>query len=501
MEKVIDIIDTINNYSLDMVNCYDRPLSIVLNRNNKKIGHFYLMFTMLFKSYYHEKINESYEQFYFRILDDILKIKLINKKVVKGINEQVIEILNLDYPVLVPCNLYELYYSEHYKKNNWSHLLLIIGYDDVTKLYTVLDSQQQTYFNDEMRYCKFKMRQKDLVKIAIANNYFIKEQYIYFFETDCKEESYISLLIKFIEIFIKDLQINKCIQNYLIDKINSNNQSEDTMTLFVNANKSKKVAISELIKLLRLYDYKTDYLEKLNEEIFKIWNKHTLIKIKEIYQNKYKIISYLNNREIIDVDKKLIDELLLAKKYLLKKSNNSNHVIYNYRYLNNTDKIIKFNNENIDFYFNKNKTYNTWICDNAPKIVLVDQIKNSIKINCGIKILHHEDVEGFMAGIYIKLLNENIYMFGLDYMGKISLQLVGKKNIISNFCEKSNTCILQVLYLHKNLMFIEVKKNEINTIYTENNILIKQIGLFCKTWNGCINLKVRFNDVKIDNIK
>lgn len=501
MEILIDIVDTIKKYPLDMVNCYDRPLSIVLNKDNKKIGNFYLMFTMLFKSYYHEIANNSYEQFYFKILDDILKIKFLNKKITDELNKQIIEHLYLGYLVLVPCNLYELYYSKHYKKNNWSHLLIINGYDEDTKLYNILDSEQQTYLNDEVKYYSFKMKKEDLTKIVRANNYFEKEQYIYFFEINYKENSYINLLIKFIEIFIEDLENNKCIQNYLIKKVNENFKFEKIVDLFINANKRKKVAISEFIDLLKFYQYRTDCLEDLNEKIYKIWNKFTLIKLKEINRKKNENIDYLNNQELIYLDKELIRELLLAKKYLIENSYKYSYMIQEDKCLNNEDKIIEFNNDYIKFCFSTNRTYNTWICDNAPKVILMKEIKNSIIISCRIKILYYEDVEGFMSGIYVKLLNNDIYMFGLDYMGNILLQLVGKTDIVSNLSKKNNSCRLQVSYIEKSLNFSILSENKVNTIYIKNDMKIKQVGLFCKTWNKCNKLEMQFDNIEINMIK
>ncbi|MDP4146123.1 MAG: hypothetical protein Q8936_16805, partial [Bacillota bacterium] len=158
-----------DSYGIDEINCFEKPVGIVLDSYDQKLSGVFYMFIKCCNTYQLEppEYCSNINNFDTMILAETIinnNFNLHFQRVIPhddfhGFIEDNIKKYNR---VLVPINLKELYYAHEYKTIDWPHLLVIKGFDHDKKLYNILDYTQQNY--DDAAYTPFVMEYDTLLR-------------------------------------------------------------------------------------------------------------------------------------------------------------------------------------------------------------------------------------------------------------------------------------------------------------------------------------------------
>ena len=223
---MIKYVDDITAYSFDMVNCFERPVAILLENEKKNLGRLFLICNALAMSYYDENyiINNG---ICFESVDSILKITL-RKDIVNNSLDMVIDkYVELGKAVLVPGNLKYLFYSEHFMGNDWKHLFLVTGINPVKKTVHIIDSEHVNYDNEKIIYKDFNLTQEILMECFEHYLWSDEEKYVYHF--DYNEIDIIEKLKEILRILESKICSRNYSQDYLITTLNNSMEERDEL--------------------------------------------------------------------------------------------------------------------------------------------------------------------------------------------------------------------------------------------------------------------------------
>ena len=268
-----NIDDTIESYSLDYLDCFERPSAIVLDSLLENGGSMYIMITKLLKSFY--LFNEITQDDVMDLITRNFGINCYNVPVGNHLIESVIDCLNEGNPVLVPGNLKKLYYSEHYMINDWRHLFLIKGYDDEGKIFKIVDSTQQPPRDDIIHYTDFFLKFEDLC--LMFEELPPTEQCISYYKLCDSPINSVTSLLFILNQLRRLLSENKHIETNILQIIkedttqNSEAFKNSIINDVINISKYKMILLEQLSKLLDVYTYDTMTLNRISKSLEKQW--------------------------------------------------------------------------------------------------------------------------------------------------------------------------------------------------------------------------------------
>lgn len=489
------LIDGISKYSLEMVNCFERPQAILLENYKKDLGSLFLIYNGLAMSYFDKNYIKN-NGFYFRSVEIELQAKLRRKHIGSDMKNIIIDLLNKNKCVLVPGNLKGLYYSNHYKVNDWKHLFLISGYDEQKDLFIIYDNEHQYYEDDNIYYTKFYIRYSDICEVF--NSYIWESESGCLFYFDLPENiDCIKLTLNFTKIFSSLSNKRLYTQDYILSLIENETDNEiliQYQKLLINSSKYKYVMINEFSEVIKKQNIEIKHLKKINEELYFLWSKKILNKIHRKLLCK-KVEKFSDDEEIVEKEEKLLDEVISIANQV--STNQVNNFLFEkYKTRNNNDEIIQTNNEELIFNFNKNKTYNWWTVDMCPKIIVNDNVSDEdFCFVLSAQILKSVEISGYQFGIYAITEKNYAYAFGYDYTGCFVIDLVGAKNIVKHSKVIENKKIKIFLKrINSKVIFGCYNRNEKDDIgYVEILDEIKELGVYCKTWDQCNEFLLKCN--------
>ena len=506
MGKVmIEIKDTKNVYDLDKVDCFERPTAIILESIDKDYSGYYLMFRKLFQVYSPDAGKSYYSELTKNIgntIFDKLGITCVNETV-PDLRKALIERIDAQTPVLIPGNLMELYYSMYYKNRNWPHSFLIRGYDSENDLFHILDYTQITASDVKRPYVAYEpfvMRGRDLEAVYNGFAFFDPNPFITYLvkrdgsvPLDKKE-----LLLAFLRLLNQKMDDNVFFEESISAEIIAlvkNHTAADSETidellhLLNKSPKRKDAMISEMLHLLKNYALPDDVylkMERLRTDILQTW---TVI-IGKFYKNFLKrVYESLDLTEVIQLERNLYDLARLSLSGLPKTS--SNDALF---CENNDDQIIEILGERVAFSF-ANKTYNSFIRDDCPKVIFKDPAVNGNFIFSTRAVVPRDNVEeGFLAGIFIRYKNGTLFFWGIDNDECLVFDFAGKGNLYRKYDDRSDhTFVIQAV---DQVLYYGVAEDNVTTILGSRNFSegIAEVGLACKTWEDCKGIKVVFEE-------
>lgn len=506
MKQITDI------YSVDEVNCLEKPLSIMLNSFNPLYRSFYLLFQKMAQSYN----LEYYHKEHFRkkntmgrsgdVLGRELGIQLYKVEDPDDffgfINGELAE----NNPVIVPVNLRELYYSTYYNKADWIHSFLIFGHNEKNKLYDIFDSTQR---HDEGGFNLYKFVVKEDTLYHMHKSFcdhIYKEGIYYVISKDISLNVDLhKYLYKCIYMFCNSRMANAYVELDIIDQILIDAQvNQHNIKRLMRISHYKKVFYSELEVVLKTEKMDTELLDKyiaIRDKLLKIW-----------FKINGKIMYYLYKKMPEKVEEEVQQALVMEEDMLACMNNilkhlQSSKVIASsshekVSYINNSDNIISrvFDNEFI-FEFNNGKIYNNWFKDCAPKVVFSD-IKDYSNFTIRSKFMLEEYTEGtsFVLGIYLKDNTGSSYIFGLNSGVSMLFEHTGVNNAVLEMDNCSNIADIEIKISNKQL-YITYMLDEKSSLYkTQTKIKgnVISAGICCKTWGVAQKLRFRVKNIEID---
>lgn len=503
-----------NEYEIEEVNCLERPVAMVLNSYCPIYRNLYL---------FHEKMNRCYNLHFY---DDIGYKDKISMKRAQIILEQelgilmhrvverdemhqlILEQLKKNNPVIVPGNLKEIYYSKFYNKENWKHSFLLHGYNLDNKLYFIYDSVQ---CENEKEMCKFCIPQKTLKQgyESYCNNFY--EDGIYFIESNevDRNPDYRKMILNGLQLFVNNRKKQPYFEIDLIQHFlqKENPSGEELLQLF-EINNYKKVFLSEMRNLLAYLEVEGEVVEKLvacNQELLAEWRKveskiaYYIQKAKKFELEKLLEKTLEKENLLLNQIKEILDKVQNEQEDIKQKTTKEPVI-----FINNEQNIIKQKpNDQYMFHFDTNQIYNNWFEDQAPKIVLPQNLTDfdEFQFCTSIKIESYVEWANFMVGVYIKDENGNAYLYGNNSMRCVCFEYTGIKGNMYEESVFDTEFQIEVRYRNRKLQLIYTDFNDVSKEIRIREVdlesRIYQMGIACKTWGSPNKLTIAVSNIDL----
>ena len=517
-------------YTPEQINCFEKPIGIVLDSYLDGISSLYYLILKYHQSYntgkYLDRHGSKYSLISLNILDEYFNLN-ISHEIPKGsLDKYIAEQIQKKNRIMIPCNLKELYYSNHYKTNDWPHLLLVKGFNQIKNIYYILDDVHLQ--NDYSQYKDFVISDNLLKELYYSYcNVYNEKKIIVVSKDNNGEIATLKILKKFLVTYCND----NCIQPYreldfiilIMDYLNQNIPLDERYTYIMNKSKEvyktinyKKVFFYELNKTISLFIVNNEYIQDLyllSDKIINEWSK--AINLCLVNLKRKKVLNTDKLDFIIQLEKEYKDKAMFIIENIIKndKSFIKENIFNNTPWIieNNRNVLIEQNDNNIIFKFSFSDRCNIWVEDDAPKLLIYNSwflsdssiaerflsIKEGIlSFSVGVKVENDAQV-CFMAGIIIKLKSDDIYIYGLEKNNRINVEKTG--HVSSLFCvyEDVDNLLLNITINSEGTYLNYVCVDKVSKIIGKLNINIddiEYIGLCCKKWSEG-DLTVLFTEV------
>lgn len=505
------------------VNCFYKPWAIIYSSYKKEYFDYFLLYSSFYgwsfcDDYYNidlftmDSLIERFLIFHNQIMEKRFNITVskLNFTKYEDFIDTIISNLDESSSILVPGDLFKLYYFDDYKKRHHPHFFIIKGYDIKRKIFYALDSLHheggiKPLYKDFI--IPFKVlydMSKSFYKSLASYNY------SFFWKIQKKDIdnnlSKYDVLFDMYNIIKEALEKDKIkeISYELINYINKDKSKLQLDNIFFQIN-FRNVFYKMLFNLLK-GEIKEDILNNIEynyNELTKNYNQTINVLSIEIMRATYRFDKIKNQLEnFISITKNILYDIINSldieaiKTKMNEKSNKNNNIIIKNK---NNATINEISNNSIQIVLSKDKIYNLWLLqDDAPQIYYKTNNKDfNFETNI---ISYSEKGQSFQNGIILKLENGHKIMFGLE-MGKfiniLYPELEKKSNLLKKEIDTTNI-FLKVEYNNNiiNFYYKEQKNDLWNNIYSysiKTNLLP---GIFSKTWDN-INNTTDFIDINI----
>lgn len=489
-------------YSFDKVSCFEQPIGNLLNYKNGYYGHAFIMISKIFQFYFLDT-NHNFRVELIELIKNILNVNINEfSSSFQSLNRMKLE-LKKQNPLIVGINCRKLFYSDHYKTEDWPHWMLITGYNPMTETIQIIDDLHLLYCNRENEYGHFYIT--DNILKSINKSYidkYGKEWSCFNFCINYKQPL-IEVILRIIDYYLQfDFESSSFTQirlfkeySYCYDRAIKDKLREK----IINTNKYRSVFIAQIKKYMGVFNYKEEkilLLNSINTSLEKYWTNYVLLNLSNIENHRcdYSALPDCIIKSEIDISniiydfKKYLEKLVIKEKNIQYKELKTNPIIEN-----DPDKIVTINNNIINFKFERNKLYNWWYDDEAPKVILISNIDSNVNLRAHTKIEIHSNFleSNFQAGIFLRTKTETLFA-SIDVNDLFVLDKVG---FINNSCEFRFSTVIEIMLSieHKRIVAqIVDERYESKIEWSLNSNSNFDIGLSCKTWGNGKKLEVDF---------
>ncbi len=344
MSSSISISTANNLYTFDYVNCFEKPLGLVLERQHDKFQDLFYMYLKMVQSYNISKF-ENDNVFYTMnfnnavrwIIEDKLKLQIDVQDIqAADIHKYIKSQLDLSRPVLVTGNLRELSYTKHYKVGDWGHLFLLNGYDEEKELYEIVDGEHKKPEGNVFEYGAFSMDYFILERLynSMKTKYELGFAGVIYSSGKASDVNEKELLLDCLDLFIEgrskqpykevdyvDEVLNR-IRNGEAQNSQVNNFDPTNMIdfVFTRGIKYKEVFFKTLISFLKRHNCDEKLIESLEEKVAVLIGKWS--KILNISLISYHLKNSFNINDKIDEAKVIEEEIVSITKQIRSKMEN-----------------------------------------------------------------------------------------------------------------------------------------------------------------------------------
>lgn len=285
MNYTIGVDTSKNLYTFDFVNCFEKPLGLILSNEEEVFQSLFYIYLKMLQSYSIRGFDDP-SVFYTVSFNDAL-VYIIGKKLGFEIMIEEAGSYNLHQIIrghldegraaLVPGNLRELPYSDYYQTSDWKHLFLVNGYNEEKEVYSVIDSKHEKNVN-VLRYEEFSFKYKlieqlftsakEKLNVASIWSIYRKEETERLTEKELLKDVFDLLLNHKMEQPYKELdyiqRINKEIDEGFEEDTEEGSLDPTTKTdfIFLRAVKYKDTFYNELLNVLVKFPINPEYIER-----------------------------------------------------------------------------------------------------------------------------------------------------------------------------------------------------------------------------------------------
>lgn len=503
-QVLIDLPSANNKYPLEQINCFEKPLGILLSRYNHMYPLIFYLYLKLHALYNIDATwarSADYDQVVDSILSSILGVPLSKDRPSGDLIHFITHHLDKGNIVLVPGNLRELYYSPYYKTMDWPHWFLINGFDDTKRLFFTIDSCHKSK-NHEL-YERFSIQYETLQNAFQACPY-EKDRFVYFVEharvTPQHNSEVHALFISFLSTFKnsllnpanKEIQAIEEIQKRLIPEL-SEKEKHDLLLIypvsFVNDKKFLFAGISEYLEKCSSHGDNWTRFSLTKDCLIGKW--HQIFNIVSLNLQRKRVFDLRHEIDIVlDLENEAREILPDLRHWKCKPLTNANSIpTESWQLENNDDNIIRIDNGTIAFNFLGRKLYDAWLTDCAPKVFYNYNFSNGTEFVFETRVTVVDNATGgdFHAGLVFKDSRNDLCFWGLN------------EGMLLNFVKIGTGKGGQYTALQPNIhcvwLRIEKKKENYYLRYAvehssnfqcahilQNAPLVIKVGVGCKTW-------------------
>ncbi|MGV8146281.1 MAG: hypothetical protein ACLKAK_10800 [Alkaliphilus sp.] len=516
-----------DQYTIAEINCFEKPIAIALTKYDPFLSHLYYISLKMLQVYDVKGFCcQNYDA--FPILSSIKEVmlrlgfSLEEAQIENSLSDVIMKEINNGHIVFVEGNLKELYYSKHYRTNNWNHLFLIKGYDQEREIYYINDASQ--LLSDEITYKDFILT-FDIMNNMFQNNIRRTKSIYTLRQQNYNQCNRFKLMAEFLKPFLESRIIELLNEETQLLRLEEEFLTDQDKELIVNNLRkiliNKRVLINEIILALRELNLE-EQVEIINESangVIKGWEVIINRTIRNIYRNVKEDIR-LKIVRIKEVEERFHKSMSEIYNYLMHLSEINTHVgtkerdklfqkgtFMSYEYkIENDDDIIHIRDRTIRFVFDKGKTYNSWEDDLSPKLLFEKAVDFSAQyeVTTKVRMINEKEYPYAMAGIVLKDSKNSIYFYGVSCGVKILFDICGiNGNVVSQGINEG-TVYLKIRIEGKkcSLMFASHIDPRIFRVIEELELKdeIVEFGIGCKTWGEYSVLSVEFSEIDIRNI-
>lgn len=485
-------------YPIDYVDCFERPIAFIYNWLKPGINELFIAYRKMYQSY----------EFDIDDVDNIFKnyedeIGIRCNKVVTENNciDIIIKLIDNGHPVVVPGNLKALYYSKYYLQDNWPHLFLIKGYDTEKKLFYMLESTQQYVEDDIPQYVDYPILFENLQQVFHEYS-IMRESNIYYFDLVNSDLKYHQILKKCFQLLYDALLNQRYIEYEILKEIDDMEEIHYYSDYILNIAKYRITMIETLMKCMQQLSYDTSRIAQIVSELSGLWKFNNLLVVRKLQKKGTQLVKYTVTDKTVDLEQQLLLEILNCISFL---TDISLEFIDKdlYQYENNEDNIIEYIDKQFNFNFSTGRIYNSWLTDHCPKVYIYNEKKllDAFRFQVTCTVINKSCKEGHQEGIFFRTASNLMYTFAMDYMKLLVFDFVGRHTVDSHEYAMDNQTFSLFVKFANNILsygFITEDNLEIECGQYRLNEKIRQVGIFCKTWNECKNYKLSFKDFQID---
>ncbi|MWC27640.1 BtrH N-terminal domain-containing protein [Paenibacillus sp. MMS18-CY102] len=486
-----------DSYPLDYVTCFEKPVAIAAEGMKRDSFFLVYMYLKFMRAYHTNLASEQHIDRWSNTFPHLgLKVNVIPVNAANLI-DNIVKELDEGRPVLVGGDLNQLYYSYHYEESHWPHLFLIRGYEDKKKVLHIIDGCQKK--TDEHLYEEFVMEYETLHKVFQAGAESYGYDVIYSIEADPKQYSIKEKLIQFID-FMDQYRTDQPFKELDIMKKNVANSASlakgdlDKVNFeLMKITKHKKVLYSELFRMLEgtLPDEARNGLDQL----LAAW-KLAISKFVLACHRKKEIDCAELVQLPLQYEQMVYDAVLTARSVLEREQERVEPSQTEWMTENNEDGILHIlHNRSFHFHFRGDKTYNSWITDDSPKLFFKSLQNNNLAkdftIQVELEVVGKSRDLSYHAGFVLRTKTGDMYFWGMNCGESLMLSHIGNTNIAVEVLEHDSVGLL-IEKEHDCYHFSYRQEGKVNRISALNNLDVAEIGLVCKTWDEANELSVHF---------
>lgn len=502
MKKLIDLNDDVTDFALDEVDCFQRPISIVLGSMDKQYSNIFILYAKTLELY----TSDTLREIRYNLIDMLKHMGVVVEPYVKGrLLDFIYKKIDNNNLIIVGIDYNKLFYSQYYKGNSYPHWFIVNGYNSDLKVISIMDYTQ--FMDKKFKFEPFVLSNKILkdTNREFKNNYGNYDS-CFSIEIDNIEKSLNKEVEKLFDFIIQFMEKKEYsivnLFNILLGLTQTFEVSLDEIknveTQILNVNKGRKIFFSEIINLMYSYHYNTRLIDSFSDKSYKLiteYNNFSNYCLLRIISGKYEGIKFKESiksleNEILELLKNFRQYLFLLPEKLQTISKRNEKII------NDFDNVINLKGENVFFEFIKNREYNWWENDNAPKLQIVETTGiGTIEISAHIEISKEDNCNNFQVGFYV-INGDESYFAGIDINDKFCLDKINYDNYSCHY----NYIPVQKIYVLINGDFLEVgqingeiKKCILRRFFERENTV--SIGLICKKWEDYGKLMVKFSDI------
>lgn len=520
---LLEITENKEEFSWEELNCFFRPWSIMYKGVSEQFYDLFLFDTLFYYNFvidnlfskgktYYLKEDEFFLEFANKNLDYKYKVK--TEKILvssyEAFIEKIMKSIDDDIMILIPADLIELNYFAGYKEYSAGHFFLLKGYDYNKNLFYILDNM---HINGgaSIVYKDFVINFKklyELNQLFFKNIFYNKKPYIWSLQRKLEDYPQINIykVLKEHKEVLNDMNTIKIkYANDILDIVEKNQcNDEEIIIKLLRKSNSKSVYYKILQRFLNsFYDEKLVDLESEIQKNLKTW-KNLISRLLYQFQKGTSNYCLLNNQ----LKEQLNDDYLLRKRIIelidgisTREKNHliDNQFLKNAKLLNHHEAEIKFNNGVFTIIHSPDRTYDTWLSQDNAVQLLFTNFKEKTVLDCKVQIRESMG-STFHTGIIVKCKDGSKILYGLYSGLQLTIFIPERGDDYQVYNERyiGDKVYLRVVLEDNVCSFFFKEKYDDHWKDTDSisiEKMVKSIGLFSKTWEGCQFIS-NFSDIK-----